>query len=218
MIPWGCAKCFLIYSISFKNRAINPWVIFSLQELDNTWNLTAILITRMKHQRRLLLKENTIDCKHKSAEFSSFSLPDPWNHTQNLVKKLFLDPFLKNQNWTYLWVNSQSKVLYSLFSLQSDGYRNILKVNCKTLAFTSCKAFLTNKKRFGTRLPASFSTWFLKKNIFLVIFYYLTKFYYLFSFKSWAVFQYVYCDCLLTRLWSHEFWSEPYLPHQGAFL
>ena len=134
------------------------------------------------------------------------------------VNKLFLDPFLKNQNWTYLWVNSQSKVLYSLFSLQNDGYRNILKVNCKTLAFTSCKAFLTNKERFETRLPASFSAWFLKKNTFLVIFYDLTKFYCLFSFKSWAVFQYVYCDYLLARLWSHKFWNETYLPHQGAFL
>ena len=32
----------------------------------------------MKHQRQPLLKENTIECKHKSAPFSSFSLPDPY--------------------------------------------------------------------------------------------------------------------------------------------
>ena len=25
---------------------------------------------------------------------------------KNVVEKLFLDPFLKNQNWVYLWINS----------------------------------------------------------------------------------------------------------------
>ena len=28
------------------------------------------------------------------------------NHTLNVVKKLFPDPFLKTQNWAYIWVNS----------------------------------------------------------------------------------------------------------------
>ena len=28
------------------------------------------------------------------------------SHSQNVVEKLFPDPFLKNQNWTYLWMNS----------------------------------------------------------------------------------------------------------------
>ena len=28
------------------------------------------------------------------------------NHTQNAVEKLFPDPFLKNQNWVYLWIIS----------------------------------------------------------------------------------------------------------------
>ena len=34
----------------------------------------------MEHQRRLLSKENAIEHKHKSARFSSFSLPNPWIH------------------------------------------------------------------------------------------------------------------------------------------
>ena len=37
------------------------------------------------------------------------------NHIQNVVEKLVPDPFLKNQNWAYLWINSL--VLYSLFLL-----------------------------------------------------------------------------------------------------
>ena len=28
------------------------------------------------------------------------------NHTQNMMEKLFPDPFLKNQNWVYIWINS----------------------------------------------------------------------------------------------------------------
>ena len=30
----------------------------------------------------------------------------PENHTQNVMKKLFPDLFLKNQNLTYLWIKS----------------------------------------------------------------------------------------------------------------
>ena len=28
------------------------------------------------------------------------------NHAQNVLQKLFPDPYLKNQNWAYLWINS----------------------------------------------------------------------------------------------------------------
>ena len=40
---------------------------------------------------------------------------------------------------------------------QVEGYRNILKLSCRPLAFTSNKAFLKNKKRSGTSLPDLFS-------------------------------------------------------------
>ena len=39
---------------------------------------------------------------------------------------------------------------------QVEGYRNILKLSCRPLAFTSYKAFFKNKKRPGTSFPASF--------------------------------------------------------------
>ena len=29
--------------------------------------------------------------------------------------------------------------------------------------------------------------------------------------------QYVYCNCLLTRLWRHGFWNQPYLSNQAFF-
>ena len=56
-------------------------------------------------------------------------------------------------------LDQQSKVLYSLLLLnvQVEGYRNTLKLSCRPLAFTSCKASLKNKKRCGTSLLASCS-------------------------------------------------------------
>ena len=38
---------------------------------------------------------------------------------------------------------------------QVEDYGNTLKLSCRPLAFTSYKAFLKNKKRSGTSLPAS---------------------------------------------------------------
>ena len=75
------------------------------------------------------------------------------NHTQNVVEKLFPGSFLKNQNWAYLWINS----------LKFSSFRNILKVSCRPLDFTSYKALLKNKKISGTSLPASFLYEFWKK-------------------------------------------------------
>ena len=53
----------------------------------------------------------------------------------------------------------------------SWGLSNILKLSCRPLIFSSNKAFLRNKKRSGTSLSASISTWFLNKNIYIFIFY-----------------------------------------------
>ena len=80
-----------------------------------------------------------------------------------------------------------------LIACRIKNYRSIF-------TFTSCKAFLKNKKISGTSLPTSFSEWFLKKNISIVIFYYLTNFHCLVSFTLWGIRQYVCCNCLLTRL------------------
>ena len=90
---------------------------------------------------------------------------------------------------------------------QVGGYRNILKLSCRALAFTLIKLFLKTKKRSETILSASFCTWFLKKNIFLVIFHWLAKFLCLAAFASWDIEQYIYCNCLLIRLWHHKFWN-----------
>ena len=56
-------------------------------------------------------------------------------------------------------LGQQPKVLYSLFLfyVRVEGYRKILKLRCKPLAFSSYKAFSKNKKQPRTSLSASFS-------------------------------------------------------------
>ena len=88
---------------------------------------------------------------------------------------------------------------------QVEDYWNILKLSCRPLVFTSYKAYLKSKTRSGTNLPVSFSACVFKKNISLVIFYFLTKCHCLVAFTSWVIGQDIYCNCLLTRLWRHNF-------------
>ena len=127
------------------------------------------------------------------------------SHTQNAVEILFPDPFLKNQSWPYLWINSQKFYTACFYCMPGWGLSKYIKLRCRPLAFISCKAFLKNKKRSRTSLPVSFSQSILKKNMSHLIFYYLTKFSCLVKFTLWDIGQYVYCNCLLTMLWRHKF-------------
>ena len=131
------------------------------------------------------------------------------NHTQNLIEKPFPGPFLKNQNFAYLWINKVKLYIFCFNCLPSWGLSKVRlsKLSCIPFAFISSKAFLKNEKRFATSLHASFSAWFLKKHISVVIFYYLTKFQCLVAFPSWDIGQYVYCNCLLTRVWRQKLWN-----------
>ena len=90
-------------------------------------------------------------------------------------------------------------------SISADQYFKVFYI--LFILFIYFKTFLKNKKRSGTSFPASFSAWFLKRNIALVIFLYLEKFQYLFTFASWDIGQYVCCNSLLTRLWRNKFWD-----------
>ena len=98
----------------------------------------------------------------------------------NFIKKrdsgkgvFFWQPFSKNQNWAYLWINS-IKCLYNLcffdrfycmssWELSKNSYRKILQLSSKPFAFTSY--YLKNKNMSRTSLPALCSAWFWKKNI-----------------------------------------------------
>ena len=78
-------------------------------------------------------------------------------------------PFPKKSKLS-ISLDQYSKTLYNLVLMYAK-LRIILKLNCRSLNFASYKTFLKNKNRSGTSLFVSFSAGFLKKNIFLVIFY-----------------------------------------------
>ena len=44
------------------------------------------------------------------------------NHTQNVVKRLFPDPFIKSQNWAYLWINDLESLQFVFVVCQVEGY------------------------------------------------------------------------------------------------
>ena len=73
------------------------------------------------------------------------------NHTQDVVEKLFPDSFRKSRNLVYLWISSLKFYAVCLYNWPSC-YQNILKLNCRSHAFTSYKVFLKNKRRSGTSL------------------------------------------------------------------
>ena len=53
---------------------------------------------------------------------------------------------------------------WNVINVQVEVYQNILKLRYWLLTFTFYKAFLKNKKKPGTSLPASFSACVLKNN------------------------------------------------------
>ena len=134
-----------------------------------------------------------------------------------MVEKLLPDTFLKNQNWAYLWIKILNFYIFCFYCLTSWGSSKKIETKLQTTCIYLKKAFLKNKKRSTTSLPASFSAWFLKKNISLVIFFYLAEIQCLVAFTLRDIGQYVYCNSLLTRLW-RKFWDSPYLSNQAVFL
>ena len=126
------------------------------------------------------------------------------NHAQYVVETLFPDPFLKSQNWLFVRINSPKFYTVCFNCMLIWGLSKYSETKLQTTWF-HLKAFLKNKRRFETSFPASFSAWFLKTNISLVIFYLLIKFPCLVVFNSRDIAQYVCSNCLLTRLWCHKF-------------
>ena len=64
-----------------------------------------------------------------------------------MVVKLFTDRILKNENWAYLWKSILTFYAVFLLYAQVKGYRNMLKLSCRPLAFTLFQAFLKKTKR-----------------------------------------------------------------------
>ena len=104
------------------------------------------------------------------------------------------------------FLDQYSKVFiyFVLIVCQDEDYQKSLKLSYRLFAFTSNKSFLKNKRKSGTSLPALFSAWFLKK-IFMLLYSIIWP-----NFNVWLpllreIRQYVYYNCLLTRLRRQKF-------------
>ena len=53
-------------------------------------------------------------------------------HTQNLVNDLFLDPFLKKQNWTYLWIDSLKSYIVRFYCMLSWRLSKYIETQVQT--------------------------------------------------------------------------------------
>ena len=158
----------------------------------------------------------------------SVDVPGPGSQCQHNMRNFFLEkscakyggetipiPFAKKSELS-IYLDQQSEILQFVFIVcHAEVYQNILKLICGPLSFT-LKLFF-KKKSSETSHPTSFSTWFSKKDISLVMFYYLTIFHWLVAFISRDIGQYVYYNCSFTRLWYHKFWYQLYLSNQAVF-
>ena len=121
-------------------------------------------------------------------------------------------PFFKKSKLS-LRMNIIKFYIFCFYCLPSWGLSKVIETKLHITCIYLKQSFLKNKKRSGTGTRASFSVWFLKKNISLVMFFYLTKF------------QCVVacCNSLLTRLWRNKFWinliflNKPFFLHNQKF-
>ena len=89
------------------------------------------------------------------------------NHTQNLLEKLVIN--IEHISESTIW-NIRQFAFIVCPSRELPKYMETINIRCWPLAFTLYKDFLKKKKRSRTSLPALFSDWILKKNIFHVLF------------------------------------------------
>ena len=72
----------------------------------------------------------------------------------NVVEKLFQDPFLKDQNWAYLWINSLNFCTVCFYCMLSWGLSKYIETKLQTTCFASYKSLLKTKR--GLELVSPF--------------------------------------------------------------
>ena len=124
------------------------------------------------------------------------------NDSERLVRGLFFFFFLKKKE-LYM---KQKQVVSTLVSIYFGNHWlwHTIKTNCMKLQTVDPEMdqFRFLKKWSGTNFSTIFCVCFFKRNISHMIFYQLTKFHCMAAFTSWDIWQYVYCNWLLS---SHKF-------------
>ena len=73
-------------------------------------------------------------------------LKKSYTKCQNVSEKLFPDPFLKSQNWAYLWINCLKFYAICFYCIPSLGLSKSIEIKLQTFRFYLQKAFLKSKK------------------------------------------------------------------------
>ena len=120
--------------------------------------------------------------------------------------KLFRGPFLKNQNWVYLWISNLKSYIAFFILCEVEAYRYILKLSCEDhLLLPHIKHFEERKRGLELVSLSHFLHDFWRK-VFHIIFHLLIN-HSLVAFTSWDIGRYMYRSCWLTRLRRHKFWN-----------
>ena len=125
-----------------------------------------------------------------------------------MVVKLFTDRILKNENWAYLWKSILTFYAVFLLYAQVKGYRNMLKLSCRPLAFTLFQAFLKKQKEaWNYSLCLIFCKIFEEEyfSSYILLTDRILLSDCLFFLRCWAI--YMYCNCLFSRLWRHKLFA-----------
>ena len=128
----------------------------------------------------------------------------------------------RNYSQTLFWRKKIEHKSFIQFVFLHAKLRNIRKLSYRLLAVTLYLAFSflkkqkTNKDLELVSLPHYLYN-FWKKNIFILLYSIRWP-----SFIVWLpllreILGNVCCNCLLTKLWRHEFWNKSYLSNQTVF-
>ena len=69
------------------------------------------------------------------------------NHAQNMVEKLFPDPFLKNQNRAFLWINILKFYIFCFKCLPCWVLSKVIETKLLTICFYFTWSFYKKTKR-----------------------------------------------------------------------
>ena len=109
------------------------------------------------------------------------------NNTQNMVKKLVPDPFIKNHHWTYLWI--VWNVTRFVFVCPSQGLPKYIKTKVLTTYFY---LLFFKKQKSGSSFFTTFCVWFMCMKYFLCYILLTDQIHCLVVFTSWDIRQYIY--------------------------
>ena len=135
-----------------------------------------------------------------------------------MVKKQVPEGFLKNYNWAYLWINSLKFYTVSFYCMQSWGPSKYIETKLQTTCFYLLLSFSKEQKEVSKQSSCPIFCIIFEKKYFSCYVLLIDQVSLPGCLSSWEIGKYVYCNCLLTRLWRHEFWSYSHLSNQAVFL